>query len=87
MLRIKLVKSTIAHNPRIRATVVALGLRKLHQVIEKEDTPSIRGMVHHVKELLIVEDTTTGTVLWDATTMRKRATRKVRLPAAKRPRH
>lgn len=54
MLRIKLVKSVIAHTPRNRATVKALGLRKTHSVVEHEDTPTIRGMIHHVKHLLEV---------------------------------
>lgn len=55
MLRIKLVKSPIGHNTRNRATVQALGLRKVHHVVEHEDTPTIRGMIHHVKDLLVVE--------------------------------
>ena len=55
MLRIKLVKSPIANTPRNRATVAALGLRKMNQIVEHTDTPTIRGMVHHVKQLLQVE--------------------------------
>ncbi len=42
LLRIKLVKSLIGHNPRNRATVKALGLRKVNQVVEKVDNPSVR---------------------------------------------
>lgn len=72
MLRIKLVRSPIGHTPRNRATVLALGLHKVHQVVEKEDSPSIRGMVHHVKHLLVVEDTTTGQILTDARTIKRR---------------
>jgi large subunit ribosomal protein L30 len=56
MLRIKLVKSTVGHNWRNRRTVQALGLRKPHQVVEHADTPSIRGMIHHVRDLLHVEE-------------------------------
>lgn len=56
MLRIKLVKSTIGHNKRNRATVQALGLRKPHQVVEHDDTPTIRGMIQHVRALLLVEE-------------------------------
>ena len=55
MLRIKLVRSLWGNNPRNRRTVAALGLRKMNQVVEHDDTPSIRGMVHHVKHLLHVE--------------------------------
>ncbi len=56
MLRIRLVKSTVAHNPRNRRTVQALGLRKIRQVVELPDNPSVRGMIHNVKELLHVEE-------------------------------
>lgn len=56
MLRIKLIKSAFGNNPRNRATIEALGLRKIRQVVEHKDTPSIRGMIHHVKHVLLVEE-------------------------------
>ena len=56
MLRIKLVKSTIGHTSHNRAVVRALGLRKMHQVVHHEDKATIRGMVHHVKDLLHVQE-------------------------------
>lgn len=56
MLRIKLVKSIFGNNPRNRATVKALGLRKINHVVEHHDTPDVRGMIHHVKHLLAVEE-------------------------------
>lgn len=56
MLKITLVKSTISETPRNRATVAALGLRKTHRSVIQEDNPVIRGMVHHVKHLLKVEE-------------------------------
>ena len=56
MLRIKLVKSPIGNVPRNRATVAALGLRKVNQVVEHADTPMIRGMVHKVKHMLEVSE-------------------------------
>ncbi len=55
-LRIKLVKSTIGRKPKHRATIQALGLRKLHQVVEKEDNAQMRGMVQQVSYLLEVEE-------------------------------
>src|SRR5947209_413255 len=55
MLRIKLIKSTIGHTAHNRSIVKALGIRKMHQTVEHEDNPSIRGMVHKVKHLLQVE--------------------------------
>src|SRR5687768_4808505 len=56
MLRIKLVKSPIGHTRKNRLTVLALGLRKVNQVVEHNDHPSIRGMIHKVKHLLQVEE-------------------------------
>jgi len=55
MLRIKLVKSLYGQIPRTRATVAALGLKKLNHTVTQEDTPVIRGMIHHIKHLLLVE--------------------------------
>lgn len=55
MLRVKLVKSPIGNTARNRATVQALGLRKVHHVVEHDDSPAIRGMIHRVKHLLEVE--------------------------------
>jgi len=55
-LRIKLVKSTIACIPAHRATVKALGLRRLNAVVEHAATPSILGMVKAVSYLLDVEE-------------------------------
>ena len=56
MLRIKLIKSPIGHNVRNRATIQALGLRKISQAVEHEDTPTIRGMIHHVHPMIQVEE-------------------------------
>jgi large subunit ribosomal protein L30 len=56
MLKITLRKSVIGNTPRNRATVRALGLTKTGRSVLQEDTPSIRGMVHHVKHLLLVEE-------------------------------
>lgn len=55
MLRIKLVKSTIGQTAKNRKIVASLGLRKMHQTVEHQDSPSIRGMVHKVKHMLEVE--------------------------------
>jgi len=56
MLRITLVKSPIGYSKRQKGTVRALGLRRMHQTVEKEDTPVIRGMVAKVQHLLKVEE-------------------------------
>lgn len=56
MLRITLVKSTIGSKPQHRKTIEALGLKKIRQVVEKQDNPQMRGMVEKVKHLVKVEE-------------------------------
>ena len=55
-LRITLTGSPISCVPAHRATVKALGLRKLNAVVEHDATPSILGMVRAVSYLLDVEE-------------------------------
>ncbi|MBI4466134.1 MAG: 50S ribosomal protein L30 [Acidobacteria bacterium] len=56
-LRIKWVKSWIGCTEDQRATVRGLGLRRLHQVVERADTAAIRGMVKKISHLVtVVED-------------------------------
>jgi large subunit ribosomal protein L30 len=56
-LKLKLVRSPIGSTERQRATVRALGLRKLHQIVEQADSPVTRGMVQKVAHLVhVVED-------------------------------
>ncbi len=56
-LRLVLFRSLIGKTQRQRATVQALGLRKLNQVVEHTDTPAIRGMVLKVPHLVrIIEE-------------------------------
>lgn len=50
------VKSPIGRKSDQRATLIGLGLNKLHRTRELEDTPSVRGMIEKVKHLLRVED-------------------------------
>ncbi|MEA2515046.1 MAG: large subunit ribosomal protein [Thermomicrobiales bacterium] len=54
-LRLTLVRSTIGRPKDQEATVRTLGLRKLHQTVELQDTPSVRGMVNKVRHLLNIE--------------------------------
>jgi large subunit ribosomal protein L30 len=53
-LKIKWVRSDIGCTRDMRQTVRGLGLRKLQQVVEREDTPSVRGMLHKVRHLVEV---------------------------------
>lgn len=54
-LRITYTKSVIGYNAKQKATVQALGLRRLHQTVEHEDSSVIRGMVNKVSHLVRVE--------------------------------
>ena len=53
-LRLQLVRSPIGTTERQRATVRALGLRKLHQIVEQADSPTTRGMVLKVSHLVTI---------------------------------
>ncbi len=62
-LRITLAKSPIGYSIRQKRTVQALGLRRMHQTVERKDTPIIRGMVNRVRHLVTVEEiTNSGTM-------------------------
>jgi large subunit ribosomal protein L30 len=56
VLRITLVKSPIGYTQRQKDTVRALGLRRMNQTVEHQDTPVVRGMVAKVSHLLQVEE-------------------------------
>lgn len=55
-IKIKQVRSRIGAPKDQKRTLDALGLRKLNRVVEKEDTPTIRGMVNKVNHLVVVID-------------------------------
>jgi large subunit ribosomal protein L30 len=50
------VRSTIGRKQNQRETLRSLGLRKIRQTVEREDTPQIRGMIHTVRHLVTVEE-------------------------------
>jgi len=54
MIRVKLVRSIIGSSPRQRRVVAGLGLRRMNQVVERQDTREIRGMVAKVSHLVRV---------------------------------
>jgi len=58
VLRITQVKSGIGYSQRHKATLIALGLHRLHQTVEQVDTPALRGMILKVNHLVVVEDKT-----------------------------
>lgn len=53
-IKIKQIKSNIGAPKDQKITLVALGLRKISQVVEVEDTPSNRGMIRKVHHLVTV---------------------------------
>jgi large subunit ribosomal protein L30 len=55
-LRVTQVKSTISHIARNRATVRALGLKRIGHTVEVADNPATRGMVRQVRFLVSVEE-------------------------------
>ena len=55
-LEITLTRSVIGRPQDQRETVEALGLRKLHQTVEKQDNAAIRGMINKVSHLVTVKE-------------------------------
>lgn len=55
-LKITQVRSTIRRPGTQKRVIEALGLRKLNQTVEHNDTPTIRGMVDKVSHLVTVEE-------------------------------
>ncbi len=51
-VKIKLVRSVYGCRPKHRATIRGLGLKRLQQVVELEDTPAVRGMINQVYYLV-----------------------------------
>ncbi len=55
-IRVTQTGSPIRRTSDQRATLVGLGLNKMHRTVELQDTPSIRGMIAKVAHMLKVED-------------------------------
>jgi large subunit ribosomal protein L30 len=53
-IKVKAIGSLIGCPDKQRATVRGLGLRRLHQVVERLDTPEIRGMIKKVPHLVTI---------------------------------
>lgn len=57
MMKVKLVRSVYGRLEKHRACVRGLGLRRMHQVVEVEDTPATRGMLNKVSYMVqVVEE-------------------------------
>ncbi len=55
-IRVTQIGSPIGRRGDQRATLIGLGLNKMHRTRELEDTPSVRGMINKVNHLLKVEE-------------------------------
>ena len=55
-IRVTLVKSPIGYSKDQKATVRALGLRRMNQTVEHVDNPAVRGMLFKVSHLIQVEE-------------------------------
>lgn len=55
-IKITQVKSVIDRSKKQKATMYALGLRKMNQTVEHDGTPQIMGMINKVKHLITVEE-------------------------------
>ena len=55
-IKIQQIKSKIGYPKDQKATLQALGLRKISQIVEVEDTPVARGMIQKVAHLVTVEE-------------------------------
>jgi len=54
-IRVTLIKSPVGCKTQHRATVRGLGLRRIRQTVELEDTPEVRGMINRVNYLVRLE--------------------------------
>ena len=55
-IQVRWVKSQIGFDRSQRATLRGLGLKRLNQRVELEDTPAVRGMINKVRHLVVVEE-------------------------------
>ncbi len=55
-IKIKWVVSFIGCPRDMRQTIRGLGFRRMHQVVERQDTPAVRGMIAKVHHLVVIED-------------------------------
>jgi len=55
-LKIKWVVSFIGCPKDMRATIRGLGFRRMQQIVERDDTPAVRGMILKVRHLVVVEE-------------------------------
>jgi large subunit ribosomal protein L30 len=57
-LKVRMVRSMIGRAEKQRNILRGLGLYRINQAVEREDTPAIRGMIHAVQHLVTIEEKT-----------------------------
>lgn len=55
-IKIKLIHSAIGRSEKQKQTIKGLGFRRLNQIVEREDTPAVRGMIQKITHLVQVLD-------------------------------
>ncbi|CAB4341706.1 unannotated protein [freshwater metagenome] len=55
-LKVTQIRSKVGYKPELRETLRSLGLKRINDVVVKEDRPEIRGMVHAVRHMIKVEE-------------------------------
>jgi large subunit ribosomal protein L30 len=55
-VRVTLVRSPIGYTKDQKKTVLALGLRRMHQTVEHTDNPALRGMIRKIIHLVQIEE-------------------------------
>lgn len=55
-IKITQARSSIGRLPKHKATLLGLGLRRINQTVEREDTPAVRGMVNAISYMLKMEE-------------------------------
>ena len=55
-LKVTQIRQKVGNKPELRDTLRSLGLKRINDVVVKEDRPEIRGMVHAVRHLIKVEE-------------------------------
>lgn len=55
-IKVTLTRSPIGFQPRHRECVRGLGLKRMHQTVTLEDTPSVRGMINKIDYMVTVEE-------------------------------
>lgn len=54
-VKVTLVRSPISSQPKHKLCLQGLGIRRMHQTVELEDTPAVRGMINKISYMLSVE--------------------------------